>query len=87
MAYDWRRMDQDIKDTLIGITESLISVAHTAFCGHEMAWGCYQMMVVENPQTAPARFRRALHGAGKLTRERDEQTELLQALLRKLKTV
>ena len=72
---------------MIGITESLITVAHTAFYGHEMAWGCYQMLVEENPQTAPARFRRALHGAGKLTRERDEQTELLQELLRKLKTL
>ena len=79
-------MDDDVKNVLLALTESIITLTHAAYYGHEMAFGCYQMLVAQNPDppVALAEYRKGLYGAGKLIRERDELIERLQELRQKL---
>jgi hypothetical protein len=80
--------DEELKTILIALVETMITATRTSYLAHEMAWGCYELVrgeSADDPLSLPARFREGVHGAGKLTLERDEHVEQLQALLRKLK--
>src|SRR6266436_8612199 len=76
--------DEELRNILVALVETMITVTRTAYLGHEMAWGCYQLLQEQSPDplAVPARFREALHGAGKLTLERDEHVAQLEELLR-----
>ena len=78
--------DQELKEILAALVESMITATQTSYLAHEMAWGCYELVRGESPDplSLPARFREGVHGAGKLIHERDEHVAQLQELLRKL---
>lgn len=76
-------MDRELKETLVALTQMLMSTTQTAFAAQEMAMGVYGFISSRHPNMR-VDYDKALQGATKLYEQRDQQLKTLQELLAKV---
>lgn len=79
-------MEKEVKDTLVALTQTLMSTTQTAFAAQEMAMGVYGFISSRHPNMR-GDYDKALQSATTLYEQRDTQLKTLQELLAKLQAL
>ena len=79
-------MDNELKQTLVALTENLIAATQTAFRATEMATGIYGFISKRHPQIKEE-YEATIRAAEQLHAEREQQLQTLSGLLEKVRSL